>query len=116
MADRTVQEVDAIDYESVTLASVFAGDQYSNAPVTLAFFLNGGAGAVGVTVETPFPKNHLAVDDPQFSIGAGELVVFNATPPELYSDHTGRVNFTYSGTAGNIAATQIALIKVATWK
>ena len=114
MSDFSPQDLSDVDSALIVWSAIASGgDTYINPPTTIVLFKNDGTGSIMVTVDTPFPDELNAIDNPSFNVPTGGLVAFNSRNAKLFSNHTGRVALSYTESGGGIAHTAIAVLRAA---
>lgn len=110
MATLTVQEITRLGSIITPVAAAAGGDKLAPSSDTWLRVVNGGAGAITVTVVTPntaFPD--VGIADLSVSVGAGVTREIGPLPYEHFANATdGLADITYSGvTTVTVAAVRL---------
>ncbi len=97
MAILTVQEIGRSGLNPSFQAAAGGGDSVPNDGRTYAEVVNGGGGAINVTVVTQLTVDGKAVGDDVVNVPAGQRRKVGPWPPSLYNDVNGRAQLQYDG-------------------
>lgn len=110
MATLTVQEVTRAGTTLTYAAAAGGGDKFQPGSETWVRVINGGGGAITVTVVTPGTVvSDVSIGDVAVSVGAGVTKDIGPFPAELFANPTdGLADITYSGvTSVTVAAVKL---------
>lgn len=101
MATLTVQEVTRAGVALMTAAAAAGGDKFAPSNLTWLRVVNGGAGAITVTIVTPNTLiSDVPIADVSVSVGAGATREIGPFPYEHFANSAdGLADITYSGVA-----------------
>ncbi len=97
MAEILVQEVLLTGLEETTQAAAAGGDYFVNDGKTVLHVINGSAGDITVTVDSPKECNQGFTHDAAVVVTAGEERFIGPFDRKRFNDANGRVQVTYSG-------------------
>lgn len=115
MATLTIQTPTKSGATLSRAAITAGGDVFTNNGRTSLIILNGGVtGSVVITLVTAGKAGGLAIADNVITIPktTGNEFVAGPFDPTIYNDANGQISITYSGDAGDLAATTIAAVSL----
>lgn len=97
MATLTVQSIVAAGLNPSYAAAAGGGDEFANDGSSFLHVVNGGGGAINVTLATTQTVDGLAVADQVVNVPAGEDRMIGPLRRGLFNDAGGLVQVTYDG-------------------